>query len=823
MGPPFTSPLQRSPSRLFLHRADMASQSSREAALARRMALSTAGKTAEKRYANSANRTRSAAEARPTRSITPVAPAVSREADAPTRPLFSSSSHGPTSPPRQLNRAAISNPSRDLVLARREALSKRGKRADTSKDRSRDGSSARAVATPAPAPVSSAPPAASRPTLSLSVTPASSLSDRRSNGSRSTAKRSAQFNPSRAIVMARREALSKRGKSASTNSSSGTAAVVRQSNPDISSRELAHRIRDLKSKNGAGAISRGTGVTRPTGPRRGANKVVGAKDASWKVGASETLRGQLVTGTQANRSEKTTGNEASTCRPITGTEYMGAEIFRSFCQNEPAPLQPAKVRVTATSHGNRVTGNEVGRSEKVTGDEPGTCKSVTGTEYISANQAAAYCGTTSVSPRKVGLSQTVAGRPVSGVMVGRSERVTGDEHGAGIQPTGTQYVGSDSISTPGQAPPKVASVQTLRGTGITGTLVGRSDKVTGDEPGSCRRVTGDEYIGSQQYQNFCGARPEPEAAKVGFSLTNKQLIVSGTSTGRSSKVTGDEPGTCKSVTGTPYAGLEQASAWCDSSAVRGIRQRTPARAGTPGPRMSGLQPGIGGVMTGASRGACEPISGTPYVGVDQYNEACGAAQGHEADFPQPLDPQPWQEFSVQSPARAAHQQRERGSAVTGTRYETSARITGPFDLAGGKVTGTEQARFDQRGPEPQPLPPIRRQTSVLPPRPQAAAPVPSAPVSLDEDVRPTSRVTGEGISAGLNITGDDWDRGKRVTGTEGASARRRNPTRTGPMTAMATIPLKRNDEVVQPVSRVTGSSGNTDKGSLITVSGGARG
>jgi hypothetical protein len=84
-------------------------------------------------------------------------------------------------------------------------------------------------------------------------------------------------------------------------------------------------------------------------------------------------------------------------------------------------------------------------------------------------------------------------------------------------------------------------------------------------------------------------------------------------------------------------------------------------------------------------------------------------------------------------------------------------------------------------------------------------------------------VTGEGISAGLHITGDDWDRGKRVTGTEGASARRRNPTRTGPMSAMANPRPKRNDEVMQPVSRVTGSSGNTDKGSLITVSGGARG
>jgi hypothetical protein len=90
-------------------------------------------------------------------------------------------------------------------------------------------------------------------------------------------------------------------------------------------------------------------------------------------------------------------------------------------------------------------------------------------------------------------------------------------------------------------------------------------------------------------------------------------------------------------------------------------------------------------------------------------------------------------------------------------------------------------------------------------------------------VRAISRVTGEGISAGLKITGDDWDRGDRVTGTEGASARRRNPTRTGPMSAMLAQQPKRNDDVPEPVSRVTGSSGNTSAGSLITVSGGARG
>jgi hypothetical protein len=524
---------------------------------------------------------------------------------------------------------------------------------------------------------------------------------------------------------------------------------------------------------------------------------------------SETSSGQVVTGTQANRSEKTTGNEAATCRAITGTEYLGAEVFQTFCQSAPVASQPAKVRVSATTHGNRVTGNEVGRSEKVTGDEPGTCKNVTGTEYVSANQSAAFCGTSSSSPspspspRKVGRSQTQGGQAVSGVMVGRSSKVTGDEPGSGKQLTGSQYV-SDQGQVTGRAPTKVASLHTLRGTGITGTHVGRSEHVTGDEPGSCRLVTGDEYVGSQQYADFCGSKPEPEAAKVGFSVTNRAQVVSGTHTGRSSNVTGDEPGTCKVVTGTPYAGLEQAGDFCNSKSVAEIRQRTPVRGSN---RMSGIQPGIGGVLTGAGRGACEAVTGTPYIGGDQLAKVCGAAAAHDSDFPQPLaGSQPWQQFSIQSPARSAQVGREPAGAVTGTSYEQGSRITGPFDLAGDMVTGTEQFRFDRRGGSQIARGPIE------------------VPVSVDEDARPTSRVTGEGISAGLKITGDDWDRGDRVTGTEGVSARRRNPTRPGSKTSMpAALQPKRNEERPEPICRVTGSSGNTTAGSLITVSGGARG
>ncbi len=814
----------------------MASTSSREAALERRRALTNGGKKAASRYSQAPSRVRSASDARPSRTSAPAVAAVpAAEISRPvSRPQASRTLAAPSQGGHRSAAKPVANPSRELVLARREALSKRGKRADSSRDRTRtDVAKASGPAPAASAPVAkaehkckcqetgSAGARSSSPALSLSSSRASGRSSASLAGtpsaSRSTTKKvSAQHNPSRALVLARREALSKRGKSASTDSSRGSAAVVRLSNPDLTTRELAQKVRELKSKAGSAGTAR-SGGTRPSGPNRKGAKAAAAADASWKVGVSETLSGQVVTGTQANRSTKTTGNEAATCREITGTEYMGAEIFRTFCQSEPAPSQPAKVRVTATSHGNRVTGNEVGRSEKVTGDEPGTCKSVTGTEYISANQAAAYCGAVVPSPRKVAHSQTQGGRAVSGVMVGRSEKVTGDEAGSGLQLTGDQYLGNEP-PVGGRAPAKVDTFNTLRGTGITGTSVGRSEKVTGDEPGSCRLVTGDEYVGSQQYDRFCGTRPAPEAAKVGFSVTNKAQLVSGTRTGRSEKVTGNEPGTCKLVTGTPYAGIDQVADWCSTGQVKAMRQRTPARAGTPGPRLSGQQPGIGGVMTGADRGACENVTGTPYIGGDQFvNANCAPPDSLQPDFPQPLTSAPWQQFSVQSPARAALGKREAGGSVTGSSYDLGGgRVTGPFDLAGDRVTGTEQFRFDRGGAQ------LGRLQS--PARARLAMAESQGELSSEAEAgRPVSRVTGEGISAGLKITGDDWDRGDRVTGTEGSSARRRNPTRTGPMSAMPSAQPKRNDELAQPVSRVTGASGNTDKGSLITVSGGARG
>jgi hypothetical protein len=768
---------------------------SREMALARRKAMSYGGKAAiksEDRTASEVNGTSAAASPAPRASAT----------------RLSSIAATP----------APGGDARSASLARRKAMSSRGKAGVTSKDRVNAGSRQQPAKVEARTPESDVRTiecgcgcggvgkacntdvetnAPSSPIETSAASPASRLPrarmPRRPMISSSTAKSAA---------LARRKALSSRGKAGIGDGPMSAAQTARASNPKLSGRELAKVLRDQRSKRGGA----GQPKSAPCGRVRKAQeaKTGAAQDAPWKVGASETGSGQVVTGTMVGRNENMTGDEPSTCRTITGTEYLGADIFNKFCQGEvnkkPAVSTMKKVMVTTTSHGNAVSGNRMGRGSNVTGNEPGTCKRVTGGEYVSAEQTQGWCGEfAQKSPRKVSMAETMKGKAVTGNNVGRSEKVTGDEPGMGRQLTGAQYTMPEEI---GKAPAKVGTSKTLRGGNVTGSMVGRRKSMTGDEAGSCRNVTGDDYIGQEQYSGFCSATPAPKDRKVGVSNTLSGHMVTGSLADRSKNVTGNEPGTCKAVTGTPYSGGEQYNHYCKPEQQAEAKARMQSGRGSWGKPMTGLQPGIGGTMTGDDKGACENVSGTPYVGADQAAAACPAtpAEPGSADYPQTLGQTPWGDFSVQTPAHAAHYDMS-PSNVTGSHYETGS-ITGPFGMAAGKVTGTEQARFD---------------------RPQAeTVTMPQTAGSIDGRIK--SRITGEGMDAGTRITGDDWDRGDRVTGTEGASATRRNQTlRSGAMTAMPAASMVKPEGIPVPVSKVTGGSGNTEKGSLITYSGGARG
>ena len=753
----------------------MTTKTSRQIALERRIAMSDGGKKSLIKSSSRQDRVRSASDAR-------VSSDISVNKSSVVTKISKSSTKKYSTP---LKSSSLT--SRELVLQRRKALSTHGKPAMNSSDRTRT-------------------EIASNKNTEISINPVevkennSTPIKKVTHKRRVSSKRKVISNTSRDIVLARREAQSKHGKSAIKQNTSA-ASLARRGDPNLSSREISQRVRDLRSKTGATSI-KGSGKCRPCGPNRNGSKQ--KADAYWKVGESGTNSGQTVTGTQANRSSKTTGNEPSTCRDITGTQYLGTEVINEFCNSDLNYTQPSKINVSSTTSGNKVTGNEVGRSSLVTGNEPGTCKNLTGTEYTSANLSESYCGEASKNPSKIRHSKTLDGQNISGSLPGRSSLVTGDESGSGHQLTGDQYLGADPLPD-GKSFEKVGTYNTLNGNLVTGTGVGRSERMTGNESGSCKNITGDEYIGSQQYESFCGAKPTAEARKVGLSISPNNNFISGTMTGRSNHVTGDEPGTCKNVTGTPYAGVEQLENNCDPNTKNEIRGKGKVYLGnSSNARLTGKQPGIGGQLTGAGKGACLNPTGTPYVGGDQLSSNCS---NHESTQSFANDEKEkhntWNDFSVHSPSRERYSEKMRDS-VTGNQYESGSNITGPFDMAVDKVTGTEQFRFD------------KNKLNTVKPKED------NQDINLEEE-RAQSRITGEGQSAGLNITGDDWARGDRVTGTEGASSRRRNPSRASLMNAMPPMDIKRNEKMKEPDFLITGSSGNTKEGQLVTFSGGARG
>lgn len=575
--------------------------------------------------------------------------------------------------------------------------------------------------------------------------------------------------------------------------------------------------------------------------------------APAKVGLSSTVRERRVTGTEVGRSQQVTGDEIGACKGITGTEYLAAQHYDEFCNTRPAPAPakiastesskgklitgtlvnrpadvtggeqgadrsvtgtgynmsttvasaPDKVALTHTARGAAVTGTSVGQSEKITGDETGSCRGITGTEYLAREQYIAICNTEApATPRKVSVMSSRGNMPVSGSEVGRSEKVTGDEPGSCRSITGSQY-----YTTPGNsalceapAPRKVSTMQTLSGRTLTGTEVGRSPKVTGDEMGGCTSVTGTEYIGANQQQAVCAvSTPVAPVAKVAVDQTWRGQAVTGTYVGRSTKVTGDEFGGCAPISGTPYIGRNQYSSFCESPALLEQEARIRASALMSALPVTGDRPGAGGsVMTGDERGACGTVSGTPYVGIDNSQSSCapsGRYVPRQQAWVEPPRPAAPLDFSISTPARAAQQ---RNNDVTGMT-SSNERITGPVNKAGGLITGTPEFRH--------------RETAPLTANQETALPA-------------ATRLTGDGNQNGRPVTGDAWSALSRVSGTEGASSQMRNPTERGNPRGMGMNALRFRDTVEAPEipdSRVTGSSGNTGKGAFVTLSGGARG
>lgn len=571
----------------------------------------------------------------------------------------------------------------------------------------------------------------------------------------------------RALAQARRTVLAKEGKAGLKRVAQAVkiAAALPEQNwqaaisQGATGRQVAmqHRlVRSLTGRDGSETSTRPAGRIRPT---------VAKGEAPVKVEEGHTLSGQRVTGTMLERSKIVTGNETGAVRAITGTEYFGAEQFERQGVVRPQG-GPAKVVVTETAKGKAVTGALAGRSPKVTGDEVGATRSLTGTSYPGSAAPAA-------ASEKPAVTHTAQGKAVTGTSVGRGAQMTGDQRGAGSKVTGTEYLAAEQARVERAGGPAKVTLSV--------TLGSQSGS------GGGRPITGSQYYNANDF-TAPNATASPRRSGSVMSRPARQDVAPAMEAGYPKSV-GDAGLEAACATAHPF-GLDRRNAGHVSATVAVI----------PAVAVTGDRPGAGGsAMTGDERGSCLSVSGTPYLGEDNTAPNCQTPasgrflsrapqlrQGEAA--PAPLD------FSIVSPARSARERRE--SSITGMASGDD-RITGPINKAGGLITGT---------------PDFRHRAVAARAEEEETAAVASSRLSGDAQAR-------------SRITGDAWHAQSRVTGTEGASVLGRNPSQRGEPRTVAAIGAREFRAIErQPVpdSKVTGSSGNTVRGALVTVSGGAR-
>jgi hypothetical protein len=487
-----------------------------------------------------------------------------------------------------------------------------------------------------------------------------------------------------------------------------------------------------------------------------------------------------------------------------------------------------KVTESPTQAGQRVTGLRIGQGPQVTGDERGTSLPVSGTQYIAAEGGGAW----RAGGPKVGHARTDAGLVVSGTLVRSKVRITGDEAGGGITITGEadQRLDDDvtqRVDHGGYAAAQFQRQANPHGGAVFAGNLGRSAR----------------SFGSRE-----------RSREVVLEATDKGLPITGAALGRSLRVTGDEGGACRSVTGTQYLAPARRQTACGfagggtaTAAQLGGDRADPVTAGKVtvaqswgGQRITGFDVEHNPRVTGDAPGSCAPLTGSQYQGrvtVDGYcaPSAAGAAAARRAHGPGTAvtGDTPINVESVSGTARGA------GRDITGTPYYRAEPTTEA--PAGGAVAVLDDrfsVKSPQRAAQLRAAGRAAQADDAAPSRITGSFAVGTKNVTgnLEFLVRPRSggstdkppahaRISGEGRAAGNRITGDSWADQRNVTGTDGAFAADRNPTVRGPKAkpfAGATA-FKGEAKHEEPKQLVTGMFGYFSKtGARVTLSGGAQ-
>lgn len=578
-------------------------------------------------------------------------------------------------------------------------------------------------------------------------------------------------------------------------------------------REAAKSRRKLLSL-GKGALAAATSPPDAAAPVAAADRAGGGTDAR------DTAR------LPAESSCRELGRERRSTRSRYGRDDAPA-AGPSWPPRQGELSYPAKVPSATTAAGSKFTGLSLAAGRLVTGADAGRDMPVSGTGYLGPGEGGFRQGNAS----KVGLGRTAGGLTVSGAMVRSKARTTGDEAGEHIRITGEadQRLADDLTERPDGGVPVSAQFQrhsqphgqsvfgsnfgrsvrsvgwskrygghqrpievTESGLAISGTAIGRSSRVTGDERGAWRALTGTQYLAAGSTMEASvgegeGVFPQEPAhpgrldpvtgAKVTEGRTWGGQRVTGPELEHNLRVTGDEAGICAHLTGTPYLGASGKYGWCDPEVAE---REAECRDQRPHRQVTGDVPlADPDRVSGLRRGAGRAIGGTPYY----------VTEAEPADDGDPLE-KSIGSFSVRSPQRMA-QLANRGRRAQGHH------VTGAFAMSEDKVSGNVEFDFRERFAGGSGLAEGRRR-----------------------------RLTGEGSVDGPPITGSAWTEDARVTGTEGYIAAGRNPSeRRGQARAFAGVSAfkgqKRHEE---PRRLVTGAIGWTPKSAaVVTLSGGAQG
>ncbi len=223
--------------------------------------------------------------------------------------------------------------------------------------------------------------------------------------------------------------------------------------------------------------------------------------------------------------------------------------------------------------------------------------------------------------------------------------------------------------------------------------------------------------------------PGDAPAKVEIGTTLSGQTVSGTQVEQTNKITGSESGGCKIVTGTEYLGAEQYQNLC-STTPKPKEAKVGETQTTKGQIMTGTLVESTANITGTEAGSCKVVTGNEYLGFDHYAQTCSNTN------------------AVSSHEKVASTASKKNLTITGVDEARTNAVTGSESASTGGVTGTGYS----------------------------VSPSNSALVGATKvDVNHTTAgnvVSGGELASTPKVTGDAQDSCKQVTGTEYVSNER---------------------------------------------------